>query len=151
MRRMILMPKGVDRVAQEESANRVENVGYEIAFRRAAFMLVTIAILALSFAAYHFALVRPAFPRFAVVDVAELYSAKETEFSKIIGDPKATDADRVRAMENAQRFAKDLQTLIDTLPKECGCVVLNKAAVMSAGGGVGLIDLTPQARKAVGL
>jgi hypothetical protein len=146
MRQMVLMPKGVDRLAQEESA-----MGYESAFRRAAFMLVTIAILALSFAAYHFAIVRPAFPHFAVVDVAELYRVKEAEFSKIIGDPRATDADRVKAMQNAQRFAQDLQTLIDTLPKECGCVVLNKAAVMSGGGGFGLTDLTPQARKAVGL
>lgn len=119
------------------------------ALRNTAYGLAALALLAAVGAAYHFAIVRPALPRLAVVDVAELYRAKEAEFSKIIADPKATDADRARAMANAERFARDLSMLIDRLPGECGCVVLNKAAVVGAGGG--FIDLTPDARKAVGL
>jgi len=139
-----------DRLSTAPAA-RAEIVEEKGMLRGIALMLVGFATFAITLAAYHFVVVRQTIPRFAVVDVAELYRAKEAEFSKIIADPKATDVDRVKAMESAQRFAKDLQALIEKLPKECGCVVLNKAAVMNAGESLGLTDLTPQARKAVGL
>ncbi|MES2353143.1 MAG: hypothetical protein V4568_01875 [Pseudomonadota bacterium] len=132
-------------------AVRAEIVDEKSPLRSVALVLVSFAIFSITLAAYHFVIVRQTIQRFAVVDVAELYRAKEAEFSKIIADPKATDVDRVKAMESAQRFAKDLQALIEKLPKECGCVVLNKAAVMNANESLGLTDLTPQARKAVGL
>src|SRR5437870_2211046 len=97
-------PTRIDRPTIAESA---ENKSW---LRGASLALVAMAILIVALAVYHFAIVLPSLPRFAVVDVAELYRAKEAEFSKVLVDSKATDADRVKAMENAQRFAQDLQT-----------------------------------------
>ena len=114
-------------------------------------IIIVLAMIAALFFAYHLLIIRPAMPSFAVVDIAEIYRAKEMEFSKTISDPNVTDSDRKNAIDNAQRFAKDLQTVIDKLPKECGCIVLNKAAVMGSGENIVLPDLTLHARKAVGL
>lgn len=119
------------------------------ALKSGVYGLAALAILAAAIAGYHVAIVRPALPRLGVVDVAALYHDKETEFTQVIANPQATDADRAKALANAERFARDLQTLIDTLPAQCQCVVLNKAAVMGATDG--LMDLTPAARHAVGL
>jgi hypothetical protein len=128
---------------------KADNRNNEVALPMLSLVIALLAIVATIFFAYHLIIIRPTIPRFAVVDIAEIYRAKEKEFSNTIADPNATDMDRKKAIDNAQRFAKDLQTLIDKLPKECGCIVLNKAAVM--GSGVVLPDLTQEARKAVEL
>ncbi len=118
--------------------------------RVAAVAVLTPALLcAAGLALYHWTLSRPALPKFAVVDVAEIYRLKEAQFGKVIGDPRATDAERAKALDDAQRFARDLVALVQSLPLQCQCVVLNKAAVV--GSATALDDLTPIAKRAVGL
>ncbi len=106
-------------------------------------------LCAATLAAYHFAVVRPAMQRVALLDIAEIYRLKEAQFEKLIADPKATDADRRRALDEAQGFGKALETLLHELPARCHCVLLNKAAVIGAGGE--LPDLTAEAKRALGM
>lgn len=75
-----------------------------------------------------------------VVDVAEVYRAKESEFAARMANSRS-ELDRNLALEQASAFAGKFAAALEELPAECGCVVLLKSAV--AGSTPATRDLTP--------
>ena len=112
-------------------------------------MLISLANAALLIAAYHAWNGAHAHPRIAVLDVAEIYRMKESEFAALLIKPAATEADRARAIELARTFGTNLAALTQSLPAECDCLVLTKAAVVAGGNSVA--DLTPEVKRRFGL
>ncbi len=85
-----------------------------------------------------------------VVDVAEVYRAKEAEFTQILTktlSQPSSEEDRQKALAMARTFAQRLPAALDELPRECGCLVLLKTAV--AGPTPNTVDLTAQLRRKV--
>jgi hypothetical protein len=108
--------------------------------------LIALFVATVSLAAYDRLVLRPTLA-IGVVDVAEVYRAKEAEFTRIL-TKAGSEEERQKAMLMARAFAQRLPTALDELPRECGClVVVLKAAV--AGPTPNTIDLTAQLRKKV--
>ena len=111
--------------------------------------LVTLFVVAASLAAYDRWVLRPALV-VGVVDVAEVYRAKEAEFTQILTKTLSqphSEEDRQKALSMAKTFAQRLPAALDELPRECGCLVLLKTAV--AGPTPNTVDLTAQLRRKV--
>ncbi|WP_407277679.1 hypothetical protein U5817_13505 [Aromatoleum evansii] len=111
--------------------------------------LVTLFVVAASLAAYDRWVLRPALV-IGVVDVAEVYRAKEAEFTQILTKTLSqphSEEDRQKALSMAKTFAQRLPAALDELPRECGCLVLLKTAV--AGPTPNTVDLTAQLRRKV--
>ena len=88
-------------------------------------------------------------PTFGTLDVAELYRLKEAQVAAVLVKRDSGDAERILAIRRAAVFGAELSKLIDTLPEECGCLVLVRGAVL--GSGAQLVDLTPVVRQRLGL
>jgi hypothetical protein len=112
-------------------------------------VLWSVASPALELAAYHAWNTAHATPRIATLDVAEIYRLKEKQFTALLLKPGASEAERAQAIDLARTFAADLTALTQSLPRECGCLVLTQAAVV--GGGNDITDLTPQIKRRFGL
>lgn len=85
--------------------------------------------------------------RIAVVDIAAIMKVKETQFTEMLSKPGVTDEDRRKSYDLIQRFGADLGTAVKELPQKCGCIVLNKAAIV-----VGEVDdLTPDLKASLGM
>ena len=111
--------------------------------------LVTLVVVAASLAAYDRWVLRPSLV-VGVVDVAEVYRAKEAEFTEILTRTLSqphSEEDRQKALSMAKTFAQRLPAALDELPRECGCLVLLKTAV--AGPTPNTVDLTAQLRRKV--
>ena len=111
--------------------------------------LATLFVVAASLAAYDRWVLRPALV-IGVVDVAEVYRAKEAEFTEILTRTLSqphSEEDRQKALSMAKAFAQRLPAALDELPRECGCLVLLKTAV--AGPTPNTVDLTAQLRRKV--
>ena len=78
--------------------------------------------------------------RIAIVDLSEVYRAKEAQYAQILTSSKSDD-ERKDALATATTFARRLPVALDELPKECNCLVMLKTAVV--GSSAHLIDLTP--------
>lgn len=113
----------------------------------AASVLISLANSAALIAGYHVWNSARNHPRIAMLDVAEIYRLKESEFSALLMKPGASEADRTRAIELARTFGTELAALTLSLPAECNCLVLTKPAVV--GGSVP--DLTPEVKRRFGL
>jgi len=107
--------------------------------------LVTLFVVAASLAGYDRLVLQPALV-IGVVDVAEVYRAKEAEFTQML-TKTSSEEDRQRALLMARAFAQRLPVALDELPRECGCLVFLKAAV--AGPTPNTVDLTAQLRRKV--
>ena len=94
---------------------------------------VCLAVSAASSAAAVFAyhVTRLAAPRLATLNVAQLFNERQEELMKLVagGGETATQ----KAMEAAQAFGKELEAQVLALPKECGCIVLVRGAVVAGG------------------
>ena len=110
-----------------------------------AHILVTLFVVAASLAGYDRLVLKPALV-IGVVDVAEVYRAKETEFTRMLTRTNSEE-DRQQALLMARAFAQRLPVALDELPRECGCLVVLRTAV--AGPTPNTIDLTAQLRKKV--
>ena len=111
--------------------------------------LVTLLVVAASLAAYDRWVLRPALV-IGVVDVAEVYRAKEAEFTQILTKALSqppSEEDRQKALVMARAFAQRLPLALDELPRECNCLVILKTAV--AGPTPNTVDLTAQLRRKV--
>lgn len=86
-------------------------------------------------------------PKIGVVDIAGIMAAKEKLFTDYLLKPGITDEDKKRAFTQVGEFGKELSGIITSLPAECRCVVLNKAALIAGDA----IDLTPSIKKRLGL
>jgi hypothetical protein len=111
-----------------------------------AISLATAAVtVAAALFAYDRVIVRPAL-QIGVVDLAEIYRAKEAEFAQMLA-ASASEEERQRALGFARRFAQRLPEALDELPRECGCLVILKSAL--AGATPNGIDLTAVLMKKV--
>ena len=111
--------------------------------------LVTLFVVAASLAAYDRLVLRPALV-IGVVDVAEVYRAKEAEFTQILTKALSqppSEEDRQKALFMARAFAQRLPLALDELPRECNCLVILRTAV--AGPTPNTVDLTAQLRRKV--
>lgn len=100
--------------------------------------VVSLLVAAICLLAYDRLVFRPS-QLIGVVDVADVYRAKEAEFAALLTAGR-TEEDRQRAMELATTFARRLPRALDELPRECGCLVVMKSAV--AGPAANTVDLT---------
>ena len=107
--------------------------------------LVTLFVVAASLATYDRLVLKPALV-IGVVDVAEVYRAKEAQFTRML-TRTSSEEDRQQALLMARAFAQRLPVALDELPRECGCLVVLRTAV--AGPTPNTIDLTAQLRKKV--
>ena len=111
--------------------------------------LVTLLVVAASLTAYDRWVLRPALV-IGVVDVAEVYRAKEAEFTQILTkalSQPASEEERQKALVMARAFAQRLPLALDELQRECNCLVILRTAV--AGPTPNTIDLTAQLRRKV--
>ena len=112
-------------------------------------VLVTLLVVAASLATYDRLVLRPALV-IGVVDVAEVYRAKEAEFTQILTKALSqppSEEDRLKALVMARAFAQRLPLALDELPRECNCLVILRNAV--AGPTPNTVDLTAQLRRKV--
>ncbi|RTL56491.1 MAG: hypothetical protein EKK46_04600 [Rhodocyclaceae bacterium] len=112
--------------------------------------LAVALIAALMLSVYDRQILRPALAsaqRVGVVDVAEVYRAKEAQFTLILTTAHSNE-ERQQAMTMAKAFAQRLPVALEELPKECGCLVLVKTAVAGAMPTTAL-DLTVALRRKV--
>lgn len=107
--------------------------------------LLSLLLAAAGLALYDRMVVRPAL-LVGVVDVAEVYRAKEAEFTRILTQSTSED-DRQKALLLARAFAQRLPMALEELPKDCNCLVMLKGAI--AGPAPHTVDLTPLLRKKV--
>ena len=91
----------------------------------------------------------PQAPRFAVLDVGELYRLKESQVTAVLMKRDATEEERSSALKAAGTFSNEVTSLLQTLHHECRCLVLARGAVI--GQPQALPDLTPDVRKRLGL
>jgi hypothetical protein len=100
--------------------------------------LLTLAVVSAALTAYDRLVLRPALV-IGVVDVAEVYRAKEAEFTQML-TKASSEEDRQKALFMARTFAQRLPVALEELPRECGCLVILKSAV--AGPTANTVDLT---------
>lgn len=107
--------------------------------------VLSVLIVAAGLALYDRTVIRPALV-IGMVDVAEVYRAKEAEFTQIL--TKTTlEEDRQKALLMARTFAQRLPMALEELPRDCGCLVVLKSAI--AGPTPHTLDLTPLLRRKV--
>ena len=112
-------------------------------------MLLSVVNAAIVLLAYHAWDVEHGRPRLATLDIAEIYRLKENQFAALLTKPGASEPERAQAIELARAFGNDLSALTRSLPNECGCLVLTKAAIVGAGERIP--DLTPEIKRRFGL
>lgn len=81
-----------------------------------------------------------------VVDLAEVYRVKEDEFTRRLTAARTED-ERQATLQMARSFSQRLPMALESLPAECGCLVILKASV--AGPTPYTVDLTPRLRQKV--
>lgn len=109
-------------------------------------VVVSIFTVSAALAAYDRWVLRPSLV-VGVVDLQEVYRAKETQFTQLLTQTGSED-ERQQALALARSFSERLPAALDELPRECGCLVVLKAAV---AGGPSAVDLTPALRRKVDL
>jgi len=108
-------------------------------------LTASVVVVAIALALYDRLVFRPA-QTVGVVDIADVYRAKEAQFAQLLTHA-GSDDDRARAMALARAFAQRLPAALDELPRECRCLVLVKSSL--AGSTPNTIDLTGQLQKKV--
>jgi hypothetical protein len=106
--------------------------------------LVTLIAVTLGIGLYHRTVLQPALV-VGVVDVAEVYRAKEAEFTRMLTASR-TEQEREQARAMVQRFSHRLAVALSELPKECGCPVVLKTSLIGAPQS---LDLTAALRRKV--
>lgn len=107
--------------------------------------LVSLVIVAGAQLLYDRQVIRPA-RTIGVVDLAEVYRVKEDEFTRRLTTARSEE-ERQATLQMARSFAQRLPAALESLPAECGCLVLLKASV--AGPTPYTVDLTPHLRQKV--
>lgn len=88
-------------------------------------------------------------PAFGTLDITELYRLKESQVAAVLVKRDSGDADRVLAIQHAAAFGEQVSKILETLPQDCGCLVVAPGAVL--GTSTQLVDLTPAVRRRLGL
>lgn len=111
-------------------------------------LAITILLIVLALAGYHLWNQSYGAQRIGTVDLGAVVAAKQKEFTALVSKPGVTDEDRKKSYDMIKAFGADLSAAVKALPDECGCMVLNAAAVI---GGGKTEDLTPRIMKKLGL
>ena len=106
--------------------------------------VVSALLVALGITAYDRWVLRPALV-VGVVDLSEVYRAKEAEFTQLLTQT-GSESERERALALARSFSQRLPAALDELPRECDCLVVVKSAIAGAPNSQ---DLTPLLRRKV--
>lgn len=85
-------------------------------------------------------------PRLATVDLQKLVEEDQERAIKIIGSGSLNDDQRASLEKVTAEFAVKLSTTIDAVGQECGCVLVNKAALLG-GAAADYTDLVRQRMK----
>ncbi|WP_459203439.1 hypothetical protein ACQVRV_00235 (plasmid) [Ralstonia pseudosolanacearum] len=105
--------------------------------------LLSAFVTLLALAPMGYVLYRNMPPRLATVDLQLLVEEDQKRMLDVLGKAgDVTDEQRATAEKLTVDFAKKLSATVDELGKECGCVIVNKAALL---GGI-TIDYTDQVR-----
>jgi hypothetical protein len=59
--------------------------------------------------------------------------SRRAQVAAVLVKRDSGDAERILAIQRAAIFGAELSKLIDTLPEECGCLVLTRGAVLGSG------------------
>ncbi|HZX25629.1 MAG TPA: hypothetical protein VFF16_01065 [Telluria sp.] len=110
-------------------------------------LTVTIFVVTIALVLYDRLIFRPSM-QIGVVDVGEVYRAKEAQFAQLLTHG-GTDAERQKALTLARQFAQRLPAALDELPHDCQCLVIVKSSIV--GTSPHLVDLTPLLKKKVDL
>lgn len=110
-------------------------------------LLVSAFIVLIALTAYDRIVFRPS-QQIGVVDVGEVYRAKEAQFAQLL-TKSANDSDRQKAMALAAQFAQRLPTALEELPRDCGCLVMVKTSIVGATPNT--VDLTALLKRKVDL
>lgn len=105
--------------------------------------LVSLVVVAGALLLYDRLVIRPA-RAIGVVDLAEVYRVKEDEFTRRL-TAAHSEEERQTTLQMAKTFAQRLPVALESLPAECGCLVLLKASVASPTPQT--VDLTPRLRQ----
>lgn len=110
---------------------------------------ISAVLVASGMAAYDRWVLKPALV-VGVVDLSEVYRAKEAQFTQLLtaASSSGSDDERERALAMARSFSQRLPAALDELPRECGCLVVLRTAV---AGSPHTVDLTPTLRRKVDL
>jgi len=118
--------------------------------RQAAFIVAVNVLVTVMLLAAYAAWSAPArAPAFAVLDVGEIYRAKENQVASVLVKRDASEEDRAAALKHAAMFGLEVAALIETLRDECGCLIIARGAVV--GPATRLPDFTPEVRRRLGL
>jgi len=107
--------------------------------------LLSLLMVSATLGLYDRMVVRPALI-VGVVDVAEVYRAKEAEFTQML-TRTASEEDRQKALLMARAFAQRLPLALEELPRDCNCLVVLKSAI--AGPTPHTLDVTALLRRKV--
>lgn len=90
-------------------------------------------------------------PKFARVDVAGLYEEQKRELAARL-KPGMTEEEQRAILQMAADYGKRVDEALGVLAEECGCAVLNSAAIvrLPEGNEVGVRDLTGRLREFLG-
>ena len=88
-------------------------------------------------------------PAFGTLDITELYRLKESQVAAVLVQRDSGDADRLLAIQQAAAFGAQVSKVLETLPQDCGCLVVAPGALL--GTSTQIVDLTPQVRRRLGL
>lgn len=110
-------------------------------------LLVSAAVVAISFCAYEKFVRQPRTPRLAVVDITRIYEEAEASARRVVlsdaaaprGESTAS-ADRNREIEvarrNAENFGPALHKVLTDISTECGCAIVAMAAVVGTDSSI---------------
>jgi hypothetical protein len=107
--------------------------------------LVSTALIAI----YDHSVRRPATPKFASLDISELYRVKQESLATAVAKPGATEAERASITLLAAKFGNDVESLMRAFPVECGCIVIAKPALLGDLGNIP--DYTNEAKRRLGI
>ncbi|KIF81620.1 hypothetical protein [Noviherbaspirillum autotrophicum] len=107
----------------------------------------TVLIVAIALALYDRLIFQPS-RQIGVVDVGEVYRAKEAQFAQRLTHG-SNEQERQQAILLARQFAQRLPAALDELPRECRCLVVVKSSII--GSSTHLVDLTPLLKRKVDL
>lgn len=108
-------------------------------------MLAATLVCAVALAGYHRFIVQPA-QRIGIVDLDRILSERQTLFTSDLIKAN-NDQERGAIQRQAVEFAATVQTAMDELAGECGCLVLDRTVVV--GPRPGMPDLTLELKRKV--
>jgi hypothetical protein len=90
-------------------------------------------------------------PRIVRVDMGEMFDEQKKRLAEKI-TPGMSEQEQKALFQSAGEYASKVEAALSTLSKECGCVVMNSAAILRLpeANASGIPDMTHRLRDLVG-